>query len=164
MYFLIISVLMILGTYTTWFDSPITPWSTLGTLIVVVAVAMTKEGLEDWKRHRADRATNSQATHKFTYLLENSIRNPQLLTTIDAESRPPQLVDIDWKSVNVGDFVKIFNNENIPADVILVGSSEPFGNAYVETSNIDGETNLKLKNSVLDSRNNPIWAEPAFQQ
>lgn len=144
-YFLIISILMILGTYTTWFDSPITPWSTLGTLIVVVAIAMGKEGLEDWKRHRADSITNSQSTKCFR--------------RSTSSSQNPSLSDVFWSDVIVGDLVKIFNNENVPADMILLGSSEAFGNAYVETSNIDGETNLKLKSSVLNSANIPLWHE-----
>ena len=38
--------------------------------------------------------------------------------------------------------------QEIPADLILIASSEEDGLAFVETSNIDGETNLKLKNSV----------------
>jgi magnesium-transporting ATPase (P-type) len=139
---------MIFGTYTTWFDSPITPWSTLGTLLIVVIIAMTKEGLEDWKRHRADHATNMQITHSFR--------------RSNAQSLNPILQDLHWNDVVVGDIVKIFNNENVPADMILLGSSESFGNAYVETSNIDGETNLKLKCSVIDSNGNSLWNENAL--
>jgi magnesium-transporting ATPase (P-type) len=35
----------------------------------------------------------------------------------------------------------------IPADLILLASANEGGNAYIETSSIDGETNLKLRNS-----------------
>jgi len=39
------------------------------------------------------------------------------------------------------------NREMIPADLILLASANEGGNAYIETSSIDGETNLKLRNS-----------------
>ena len=45
------SILMLIGTYSDLFDSPITPWSTLATLCIVLSISMTKEGLEDLKRH-----------------------------------------------------------------------------------------------------------------
>lgn len=162
---------MILGTYTSWFDSPITPWSTLATLIVVVMIAMGKEGLEDWKRHRADRVTNSQTTRRFIPTIHASPSNSEptfwqsIVHSIWRQERkipvqstfPPPLSDCQWKSIVVGDIVKIQNNENVPADMVLIGSSEPFGNAFVETSNIDGETNLKLKSCALTNANETLW-------
>ena len=41
-------------------------------------------------------------------------------------------------------------NERFPADLILIKSSDPTGVAYVETVNLDGETNLKHKRAILD--------------
>jgi len=45
----------------------------------------------------------------------------------------------------VGCIVKIEENNFFPADLILLGSSLPKGICYVETKNLDGETNLKHK-------------------
>jgi phospholipid-translocating ATPase len=45
--------------------------------------------------------------------------------------------------------MRIYKNEPIPADMILLGSSDE-GQAYVETKSLDGETNLKFKNSPND--------------
>ncbi|KAI6045617.1 hypothetical protein EDC04DRAFT_2865155 [Pisolithus marmoratus] len=52
-----------------------------------------------------------------------------------------------WEDVRVGDFVKIMNNESIPADVLICATSEEDNVAYVETKNLDGETNLKSRNA-----------------
>lgn len=40
---------------------------------------------------------------------------------------------------------KLKKNEYFPADVLILHSSEPKGACYIETKNLDGETNLKHK-------------------
>ena len=52
----------------------------------------------------------------------------------------------------VGDVVKCSNGEFFPADLVLLTSSEAQGMCYIETSNLDGETNLKVK-QCLDVTN-----------
>ena len=49
---------------------------------------------------------------------------------------------------SVGDFVFLRNNDNIPADIIIISTSEPDSTCYVETKNLDGETNLKIKRGL----------------
>ena len=49
--------------------------------------------------------------------------------------------------IRQGHFVLVKNREMVPADVLLLASSNDQGGAYIETSSIDGETNLKLRNS-----------------
>jgi phospholipid-translocating ATPase len=53
-----------------------------------------------------------------------------------------------WEDLRVGDFVKISNNESIPADILICATSEEEDVAFVETKNLDGETNLKSRNAV----------------
>lgn len=53
-----------------------------------------------------------------------------------------------WKSVTVGDIVRIHNNDEIPADIILLSTSDTDGGCYLETKNLDGETNLKVRQSL----------------
>lgn len=53
-----------------------------------------------------------------------------------------------WKSVQVGDFVRIYNGEPIPADVIIMSTADPDGACYVETKSLDGETNLKVRQAL----------------
>lgn len=67
-----------------------------------------------------------------------------------------------WQDIRVGDVIRLESDDFIPADVILLSSSEPEGFCYIETSNLDGcahpltyfcssdfallsETNLKIK-------------------
>ncbi|KAH8811507.1 P-type ATPase-like protein [Xylogone sp. PMI_703] len=57
-----------------------------------------------------------------------------------------------WKNVQVGDFVRIYNDDQIPADVIILSTSAPDGACYVETKNLDGETNLKVRQALRCGR------------
>ena len=53
-----------------------------------------------------------------------------------------------WKDVRVGDFIQMQCNEIIPADILLLFSSDPNGICHLETANLDGETNLKQRRVV----------------
>lgn len=57
-----------------------------------------------------------------------------------------------WKNVQVGDFVRIYNDEPIPADIVVLSTSDPDGACYVETKNLDGETNLKVRQALQATR------------
>lgn len=48
----------------------------------------------------------------------------------------------------MGDIVRVENNQSFPADMALLSSSEPQAMAYIETSNLDGETNLKIRQGL----------------
>lgn len=57
-----------------------------------------------------------------------------------------------WKNVKVGDFVRLYNDDQIPADVVILSTSDPDGACYVETKNLDGETNLKVRHALRSGR------------
>lgn len=53
-----------------------------------------------------------------------------------------------WKDVRVGDILRIYNNDEIPADVVILSTSDDDNCCYVETKNLDGETNLKVRQAL----------------
>lgn len=53
-----------------------------------------------------------------------------------------------WKKVVVGDFIKLQSDEIIPADLLLLNSSDANSICHIETANLDGETNLKQREVV----------------
>lgn len=106
--------------------SPTNRWTTLVPLAIVLLVGAFAEVTEDWKRYTADVEMNARLVQ---------VLDPATHTWVD---RP-------WRSVCVGDIVRVERNAFFPADLVLLSSSEPEGLAYVETANLDGETNLKVK-------------------
>lgn len=45
-----------------------------------------------------------------------------------------------WKGIHVGDIVMLQNNQSVPADIVVLSTSEIDGLCYIETKNLDGET------------------------
>jgi phospholipid-translocating ATPase len=53
-----------------------------------------------------------------------------------------------WKKLEVGDIVLLRDNDQVPADIVVLSTSDPDGLCYLETKNLDGETNLKVRKAV----------------
>ena len=100
-------------------------------LFFVLGITALKDGLEDRRRHIADRAENDRITRVYS-------REEQ------------QFLPTHWKDVRVGDIIKTKNRELVCADMVLFASSNPNGAVHIMTANLDGETNLKQRTVHAD--------------
>jgi P-type E1-E2 ATPase len=94
---------------------------------------MVKDAYEDYKRYLSDDTENMAET---TFL--ETVKENDKLTPLKWEKK-------HWKDINCGMIVKVVQDEQIPADMIMINTSDPKGQCFVETKNLDGETNLKIK-------------------
>lgn len=108
--------------------SPFTPLSMIAPLAFVLGVSMAKEAIEDWHRFIQDMKVNTRkaSVHKGEGVFGYK----------------------QWRNIRVGDVVKVEKDQFFPADFLLLSSSYEDGLCYVETMNLDGETNLKVKRSL----------------
>lgn len=67
---------------------------------------------------------------------------------ISASRKEKDFKEKRWRDVRVGDFVKVECNDIVPADLLLLHTSDPNGACHIETANLDGETNLKQRRVV----------------
>lgn len=109
--------------------SPTGRYTTAVPLLCILGVSAIKELFEDSKRHKADRKVNESEI----YVLNKTTLKWDL---------------IKWQDVKVGDIVKCVSENFFPSDILLLSSSEPSGMCYIETANLDGETNLKIRQSL----------------
>ncbi|KAL5190953.1 Phospholipid-transporting ATPase 1 [Glycine soja] len=95
-------------------------------LAFVLFVTAVKDVYEDWRRHQNDK-----------------VENNRLASVMVDGGR--SFVEKKWRDVRVGEVIKIKANETIPCDTVLLSTSDPTGVAYVQTINLDGESNLKTR-------------------
>ncbi|KAG8905995.1 hypothetical protein FRB99_007852 [Tulasnella sp. 403] len=53
-----------------------------------------------------------------------------------------------WEDVRVGDIVLLQADDPVPADILICSTSEEENIAFIETKNLDGETNLKSRHAI----------------
>ncbi|GJN38662.1 hypothetical protein PR202_gb27726 [Eleusine coracana subsp. coracana] len=122
LYFLLTAILSL---------TPVCPFSAvsmIAPLAFVVGLSMIKEGIEDWRRFIQDMKVNNRK--------------------VGVHRGDGEFVYRHWEDLCVGDVVKVEKDQFFPADLLLLSSSYEDGICYVETMNLDGETNLKVKRSL----------------
>ncbi|XP_054843035.1 phospholipid-transporting ATPase IC [Eublepharis macularius] len=121
-YFLVLLILQTIPQITTlaWY-------TTLIPLLLVLGITAIKDLVDDIARHRMDNEINNRTCH------------------VIKEGR---FKETKWKDIKVGDVIRLAKNTFVPADILLLSSSEPNSLCYVETAELDGETNLKFKMSL----------------
>lgn len=137
-YFLIISLLQLCTNL-----SPTNEYSTIGPLMVVLTATMIKEGLEDRARHRQDWVIN----HAKVDTLSRKADAVHVETT-QRDHPWTEFQAIYWKHVQVGHVVLLHDQEQVPADLVLLFAEPESGQVMCETSSLDGESNLKVRHCI----------------
>ncbi|KAK6315898.1 hypothetical protein J4Q44_G00134220 [Coregonus suidteri] len=102
-------------------------YTTVVPLVLVLSMTMAKDGSDDMNRHICDKQVNNR---KVEVLIDGELKRER------------------WMDVQVGDIIKLENNQFVTADLLLLSSSEPLNLVYIETAELDGETNLKVKQAL----------------
>uniref|UniRef100_A0A915BAB5 Phospholipid-transporting ATPase n=2 Tax=Parascaris univalens TaxID=6257 RepID=A0A915BAB5_PARUN len=124
-YFLVLMILQLIP----WISS-IVWYSTAIPLFFVLAFSAAKDAYDDIQRHRSD----SQVNNRISYVVKSG-----------------QLVEEKWMNVKVGDIIRMENDQFVAADLLLLSTSEPHGLCYIETAELDGETNLKARQALPET-------------
>lgn len=118
-YFLLIACLQLWSLIT-----PVNPASTWGPLIFIFAVSASKEAWDDYNRYLSDKKANE----KEVWVVRHGVKK-----------------HIQAQDIQVGNIVWLRENDEVPCDLVLIGTSDPQGICYIETSALDGETDLKTR-------------------
>ena len=96
-------------------------------IICVLTATALKDLFEDRQRYLSDKKINSLLCQVY-------------------DSVQAKFVTRTWEKLRVGDIVEVSNNDQVPADIVILNTSDGVaGKCYVETQNLDGETNLKVR-------------------
>lgn len=120
-YFLFVSIIVCLP------DGPMMWSSTVVPFIGVLLWTAFKDLYEDRRRKKDDDAENLRTCWRY-------------------DTRTKVFAQVKWMDVCVGDILLSFADEAFPADVLVVRAAG--GQAFISTVNLDGETNLKERNSA----------------
>lgn len=110
-----------------------------GPLCFVLLVTIFREAIDDFRRHQRDREVNSQ---KYRRLMHNG-----------------GLEMVPSSKLKVGDIIIVEKDERVPADLVLLRTSDKSGAVFVRTDQLDGETDWKLRLAVPATQKLPSDAD-----
>jgi len=97
-------------------------------LAFVLVVTLLKEAWDDLQRYWRDKDLNNKKHEKLTIS-----GNYELVTSAN---------------IRVGDIIKVHQNQRIPADMVLLFTTEKNGSVFIRTDQLDGETDWKLRKAI----------------
>uniref|UniRef100_A0A8D8VQQ7 Phospholipid-transporting ATPase n=1 Tax=Cacopsylla melanoneura TaxID=428564 RepID=A0A8D8VQQ7_9HEMI len=107
-----------------------------GPLIFVLTVTLIREAMDDWRRHQRDQEVNGQKYKRFVRGSDGECR-----TELVAASK-----------LKVGDLIYVEKDQRVPADIVLLRTTEKSGACFVRTDQLDGETDWKLRIAVVETQ------------
>lgn len=107
-------------------------------LAFVLCVTIGKEAYDDYKRNLRDREANSQ---KYLVLDPTVYSSPM-------PDHGPHTRSVPSSQLCVGDLVVLEKNQRVPADLVLLRTSDTSGTCFIRTDQLDGETDWKLRVAV----------------
>ena len=90
--------------------------------------------MNDVSRYKGDKVVNNQMTRKFSFS-SNSFE------------------DWKWSEILVGDIIEVSENEEFPADWLILDSSEVEHHCLLDTSSLDEDHAIRARYSCEDTRN-----------
>lgn len=98
-----------------------TYWGPLG---FVLTVTLIREFIDDCRRYTRDREVNAQQFRKLT---------------------PSGTSLIPSSDIKVSDLIMVEKDQRVPADMVLLQTTEKSGSCFIRTDQLDGETDWKLR-------------------
>ena len=108
-------------------------FSYVAPLVFVLLLTLLKEIFDEVKRYLRDRQTNIEPFDCFS------------LNSMDFESKQCQ-------DIQPGDILKLHAGQRVPADCLVLRTEDKSGQCYIKTDQLDGETDWKLRRSLLFSQ------------
>ncbi|TNY20194.1 putative NEO1-P-type ATPase [Rhodotorula diobovata] len=116
-------------------------------LAFVLLVTIGKEAFDDYTRYLRDRSANSALYSRLVPSSSTSTPHSHHASSSSSVSSAP-LKPTPSSTLRVGDLVHLDKNDRVPADMVLLRTSDPSGTCFVRTDQLDGETDWKLRVAV----------------
>lgn len=116
---------------------------------------MGKEAYDDYKRNLRDREANS-ARYLVLALGASSPSDEEEQSHSLLQGDSPPTRSVPSSSIRVGDLVLLEKNQRVPADLILLRTSDSSGTCFIRTDQLDGETDWKLRVAVPATQKLPF--------